>query len=102
MFLTLRLRDLHLPLSTSFLSILSHRAKNNLHGAGVWAAHSSPCPRPCPVPVGRVGEGAGSLAGGLRAGCGVSAGEVARWHLEAVWMAVFGIPPRTAPLGSGQ
>lgn len=63
LFLALRLRDLRLPLSTTFLSILSHRAKNNLHSARVWAARSSPCPRLCPVPVGRVGEGAGSLAG---------------------------------------
>lgn len=62
-FLTLRLRDLRLLLSTAFPSILSHRAKNNSHGAHVWTAHSSLCPWPCPVPVGRMGEGAGSLAG---------------------------------------
>lgn len=68
-FLALRLRDLRLPLSTTFPSILSRRAKNNLHGARVWAAHSSPCLQPCPVPVGRAGEGAGSLAGA--AGTGV-------------------------------
>lgn len=32
-FLALRLRDLRLPLSTTFPSILSHRAKNISHGA---------------------------------------------------------------------
>lgn len=41
---------------------------------------------------------------GLRpsAGCGVSAGEVARWELGAARVAAFGIPPPAAPLGSGQ
>lgn len=40
-FLALRLRDLCLPPSTTFPSILSHGAKNNSHGARVSAAHSS-------------------------------------------------------------
>lgn len=65
------------------------------------SAQSSPCLQPWPVLVGRVGKGAGNLSRAMGvgkvpwplAGCGMSAGEVVRWDLEAVWAAVLGIPP---------